>query len=217
MGWKRFQAGSSGAAAGGGPTFPLPTRRLPTASGGIVNPRYGLPGWAQSSSWIAGFSLTAGYTNYTPIYAGTTFGIDRLVCEVTTAGAGLARMGLYDAAGNDSRPLNRLLDAGTVDISTTGTKETGAFAYTLAAGSMYWIAFVANIAVTCAAPREDRGAVPVFLSMALGSNASLGQSHPTAMGRTADVAGGLPATVPELTTPYGGLTRLFPYVRFVTT
>jgi len=52
----------------------------------------------------------------------TQITIDQLLLEVTTAVAGSIRLGIY-SADTDWQPVALILDAGTVDCSTTGVKS----------------------------------------------------------------------------------------------
>jgi hypothetical protein len=80
---------------------------------------------------------------HVPFYAieGETF--DRIGINVTTLQAsGLARLGIYESAA-DGTPGALVLDAGTVDCSTTGAKEI-TISQALTADTWYWLAIVLN-------------------------------------------------------------------------
>lgn len=67
---------------------------------------------------------------------------DRIGIHVSTAATGSARLGIYRAS--TFLPDQRVLDAGSVDTSTTGAKEI-AISLTLARG-LYWLALLCNAA-----------------------------------------------------------------------
>lgn len=60
-----------------------------------------------------------------PIWLPAPRTVDRIGLEVTTAGGAgtLARLGLYLADPSTRMATTRLLDAGTVDVTTTGVKQ----------------------------------------------------------------------------------------------
>lgn len=87
---------------------------------------------------------------YIPIDIAVPTQIDALACNVTTAGtgAGIAvRLGLYVDSGTNRPTGSPLIDAGTVDPSTTGTKTATFTAITLQPGR-YWVAGVVQGAIT---------------------------------------------------------------------
>jgi hypothetical protein len=88
-------------------------------------------------------ALTLNVLYLTPVYAVGNF--DRLACEVVTTPAsagGVARLGLYNA-GLDGRPTTLVVDAGTVDITTTGIKEA---VVSLSLNSIYYVGVVMQVA-----------------------------------------------------------------------
>lgn len=64
----------------------------------------------------------AGLLYAIPFHVPGIFTADRISINVTVAGAGLARLGIYVDDG-DSYPGPLVLDAGTVDVSAIGIKE----------------------------------------------------------------------------------------------
>jgi hypothetical protein len=74
---------------------------------------------------------------------------DRIMVNVTGAGAGGtdARLGVY-AMGADGFPGALVLDAGTVDVDSTGVKEVTGLTLTLTAGRFYYTAVVSDGAPT---------------------------------------------------------------------
>jgi hypothetical protein len=97
------------------------------------------------TSPITGANLTTGAlaanTLYAmPLVAPIDCRIDRLAINVTTAGTGVARLGLYrDKLG---LPKKLILDAGEVDVSTTGQKKIN-ITQRIKAG-LTWMVVVAN-------------------------------------------------------------------------
>lgn len=70
-----------------------------------------------------------------PVSVGTTF--DRIGIEITVGAAtAVVRLGIYTSE-NGPRPANLVLDAGTIDASTTGSKEI-VISQTLTPG-FYWL------------------------------------------------------------------------------
>lgn len=84
----------------------------------------------------AAVAMSVGLIHYTPIYVPGP--CDRLVFEVTTAGAGgtVARMGLYTRTAG-GRPGNKLTEwSADQSVASTGAKE-GTIAYTGSAGWLF--------------------------------------------------------------------------------
>lgn len=79
------------------------------------------------------------------IVSGTNQTFDRIAVQVTGVGAGSLRMGIYRDTGS-IYPGSLLLDAGVVDISTTGLKEI-VIAQNLTPG-LYWLADITDVNVT---------------------------------------------------------------------
>jgi hypothetical protein len=83
--------------------------------------------------------LTAGYLFHFPWFLDNPFPIDELGLEVTTAlASALIRVGIYNADTN-WQPSTLLLDAGTIDASTTGLK-TKAVSLTIPPGRFMAVA-----------------------------------------------------------------------------
>lgn len=81
---------------------------------------YTVPGCALVSQGTQ--SLTAANDYFSPWRTQTPIVIDQLACEVTTLGAGNARIGFY-RADRDWQPVGApLADSGDIDVSTTGVK-----------------------------------------------------------------------------------------------
>jgi hypothetical protein len=80
-----------------------------------------------------------------PVYIPSSVTLDRLSIEVVTTpgGAGsVVRLGIYNHNSATNLPSSLLVDAGTVDTTTTGTKEA-TISQTLSAGT-YWFCAVAQ-------------------------------------------------------------------------
>lgn len=203
------------AAAAGGSSGPVLSRMWPNA---VTN--FGLPGWSEVAGWAAGLGASAGSIYYTPIYVDGSTAFDRICINVTTAGAAstLARLGIYRADATNEAPGTLVVDAGTVDVATTGEK-LATISQTLTSG-MYWLAFVSNGGPTCKCPMTSFASntpagVPLFRTLGLGSQAANGAWVAQTTGRTADVAGGLSSTALAVDTNVNGWSRSYPYLRFV--
>ena len=81
--------------------------------------------------------------------------IDRIAIYLTAATAGLARLGVYEDDGS-IYPGNLVLDAGEIDISTTGAKAL-TISQQLSYDTLYWFVLLANASAsaTCRAVASD--------------------------------------------------------------
>lgn len=72
---------------------------------------------------VATYAMGANSIRYTPWYLATSITLDRLVVEITTAGAAgkVLRLGIYNANTN-WQPTSLVLDAGTVAADSLGVK-----------------------------------------------------------------------------------------------
>lgn len=87
-------------------------------------------------------SLTDGRMIVSPFPVVKTTALDRIAVDVTTlAAATVMRLGIYGSTANGD-PGTLVVEAGTVDVSTTGNKEL-TIAQTLSPG-LYWLAAVAQ-------------------------------------------------------------------------
>jgi hypothetical protein len=116
-----------------------------------------------------------------PFFVPKTISFDRIAIRVTTAGTGTtprARIGVYADNGN-IYPGQLVLDAGEVDVSSTGLKEL-TINLKLKAGKLYWLAFVgqdtASLALA-AIPTTDSFATFLGFDNALSGSAFLGIAH----------------------------------------
>lgn len=130
-----------------------------------------------------------------PFYIPKTAAFDRIAIRITTAGTGATprvRIGVYEDKGDGSvYPGALVLDAGEVDVSSTGLKEI-TITLTLKGGKLYWLAFVgqdtASMAMA-AIPAADSLATFLGLDNGLTGTPYLGYAHTQAYGA-------LPATYP---------------------
>jgi len=82
--------------------------------------RWTVPGWACTSTQSV--SLILGALYYIPIFISETTTYIRIAINVSTAASGkLARLGIYNFAAG--LPGTLILDAGTVSVGTTGSKQ----------------------------------------------------------------------------------------------
>jgi hypothetical protein len=81
--------------------------------------RYVIPGWYFASN--ASISVEAGYIYYIPIFVSETTTFTAICTRVRTQIAGTARLGIFN--WSNGLPGTKILDAGTVDTSTTGVKS----------------------------------------------------------------------------------------------
>jgi hypothetical protein len=92
-------------------------------------------------------ALTTNRLYAVPFISPKAITLDRIGINVTTLGSGAsARLGIYVDNGN-LYPGSLLLDAGTVDMSTTGVK-TITISQALSANTLYWLVLVCNVAAT---------------------------------------------------------------------
>lgn len=84
---------------------------------------------------------------YVPFVVGEGRTFDRIGVDITTAGAAgaVVRLGIYTDSG--VLPNALVFDAGTVDSSTAGAK-VAVFGQALSAGTIYWLAAVAQVATS---------------------------------------------------------------------
>lgn len=102
--------------------------------------------YLNSGSFVATtFATGIAYMRCRKIWIPASLTFDRIACHVSfggTAGA-VVRLGIYRSDSN-GLPSTLILDAGTVDSTSTGVKEI-TISQTLAAGS-YWLAEAAQVA-----------------------------------------------------------------------
>lgn len=89
-----------------------------------------------------------GRLHYTPLWIDRTLTIDSLSVLVQTAGAAGAaiRLGIYDTDPVQAHPGSLIVEAGTVDTTTTGTKTVAIAAPVTLRPGLYWLAAVMQTA-----------------------------------------------------------------------
>lgn len=93
---------------------------------GVVGQRIRSTWWSVPWGSAATAAFTAdGQTTYIPLAIPKTATVDRIACEVTAVGSAgsVVRMGIFKSGATNDVPLDLVLDAGTVDATTTGVKE----------------------------------------------------------------------------------------------
>lgn len=152
-----------------------------------------VPGW----SWGTGAApnWVAGLIAYAPIFCSQPMEFDGIGIQVVVGSAGTARMGIYN--GTIGTTQNRLgvgsllLDAGTVDVTTSGSKIISITATTL--HGYYFLAIVMDSTPTIQTPDT---AAHGFVNWANNDvNGTFDHFIPIATGQSALVAGGLGAPV----------------------
>lgn len=94
---------------------------------------------------------------FEPFYSAASATFDRIGINVTTAQAtGAARLGIYQR-GSNGLPGALVLDAGTIDCTTTGFKEI-TISQALADDIFYWLAVVTNVASIAVTVRSNNSA-----------------------------------------------------------
>ncbi len=86
---------------------------------------------------------TAAELRLLPLYVPVARAIDRVGCQVSTAGTGghVARLGIYNSDPTTGLPTTVRVDAGTVLVDTTGLKEV---AVTATLHGLHWIGLTAQ-------------------------------------------------------------------------
>lgn len=130
-----------------------------------------------------------------PFFVPKTQKFDRIAIRVTTLASGTtpkARLGVYEDKGDGSvYPGKLVLDAGEVDVNTTGLKEL-TINLTLKGGKLYWLAFVGQdttALVLAAIPAADAMATFLGFDNGLTGTPYLGYA-------VTQTYGALPATYP---------------------
>lgn len=111
---------------------------------GLVTGRY----YTAPYDTLAAQNSAVNILYFVPIWIPHRCTITKLGLTVTTLGAGSARFGLWDsvngfAGGLSGIPRNRIIDAGTVSVATTGDKEV-TISQSVDAG-MYFISMVTDV------------------------------------------------------------------------
>lgn len=107
---------------------------------GLITDRYhSSPMFSDSYTTAA---LAANWMMAVPFRIGRESTATRIGIEVTTLNASNVVLGIYDSDGDGGMPSSVVLDAGTIDASTTGEKEI-TISQTLQPG-LYWLAVQAE-------------------------------------------------------------------------
>jgi hypothetical protein len=131
---------------GQAPTYNAATGRFSwaTAAGELSFMHWRISGRYHSSNLVGStttLSIAANYLYAWAFYVPTSTTFDRIGTYISTAATGSARLGIY-ADNGAIYPGSLVLDAGTVDTGTTGSKEI-TISVTLSPG-LYWLALVSN-------------------------------------------------------------------------
>lgn len=121
---------------------------------GAIMPLSIIPSTGEYLVWpmgqhATGLDSTVGNMYYMPLWVPKALTADRIAVKVETSGSAGAvlRLGIYAASPTTRKPDSLVLDAGTVDATSTGQKEI-TISQALTAG-LYWLACVPQVA-TCA-------------------------------------------------------------------
>lgn len=142
-------------------------------------------------------AATANTAYAIPMWLPCAIGVTSIQCQVTTAGASgtTIRLGIYSSSAND-RPGTLLVDAGTVDGSTTGIKAAS-LTQQLPGGGLYWL-------VACC-----QGGSATLTSVGSGSLPPVASGSPFLGGintyTASNVTGALPASFPSPGAFSGGI------------
>jgi hypothetical protein len=131
-------------------------------------------------------AVTANRLYAIPFLCPKAITLDQIAFNVTTLLAGKARCGIYNDSG--LYPSSLLLDGGELDTGTTGVKST-TINQALSASSLYWLAFLANAAVTI------RGFAVASMLPILGISNALGTAQNLGL-YVSQTYGALPGTFP---------------------
>lgn len=136
---------------------------------------------------LAGTALAAARMYAMPFISPRAITLDQIGAYVSTLSTTTARLGIYSDNGN-CYPGSLLLDAGTIDVTSTGAKKI-AINQALAANTLYWLVIVcaATPAIYC---------IPVAAVISiLGTSNALGTAQNAGL-YVAQTYGALPGTFP---------------------
>lgn len=147
-----------------------------------------LTGGAQTTQGIASANSLRAFPFYLPI----TTSFDKMAIRVTTLATGTTpriRLGIYEDNGNNY-PGKLILDAGEVNVSTTGVKELD-INVKLPGGKLYWLVLIGqDTASLVVAASAATNVLPI-----LGYESDL-SGTPLAGWAATQTYGALPATYP---------------------
>lgn len=180
----------------------------PISFGSLI--RWVLPGWATSFSVNNGAVL--GRLYYIPIYVSVEATYIRIAVDVKTASASaLGRLGIYDPSA-DGRTSGALrLDAGQVDLSTTGVKEI-TISHLLPIG-FYFLAFVVDTANLVLASPDGGQAITTPMQGGKSIFREMNGMINFTASRQADVAGGLSDPAPAVANNFTTWSNAFVLLR----
>ena len=122
-------------------------RRRPPGGGTMVEPVLATARYYQGNLRVGELATGGGIDDrlrLSPWWIPHDVAVDRIGVEVTTGQAtGSTRLGIYES-GSDGLPDKLLIDAGTIDSSTTGFKEI-TIDVKLVGQHLYWTGFVHNV------------------------------------------------------------------------
>ena len=175
----------------------VPSANLPTMSGSGTDISYfrhygtgTYEAWftsPRSGTALAGSALTAARMYAMPFICPKAITLDRIGVYVSTLSTTTARLGIYADNGN-CYPGALVLDAGTIDVTTTGAK-TITINQALSANSLYWLVIIcaATPAIYC---------IPVAgVINVLGTSNALGTAQNAGL-YVSQTYGTLPSTFP---------------------
>lgn len=147
---------------------------------------------------------TAGGRMYaSPIMFRQAKTLDRIACNIGTGAAGNARLGIYNHDVTTGLPGSLLLDAGTVDVSTTGGKEI-VISQALAARTLYWLVYLSDVGASV------RALQAASLDAGMATVSETGNYHGVYFTQT---YGALPASAPATPTYESSKGSNLVYVR----
>jgi hypothetical protein len=148
-------------------------------------------------------TMTENTLQHSPIWFSTSCTVDRISIRVETAGGAgsVIRLGIY-AALNNMLPGNLILDAGTVDATTTGNKEI-TISQALAAGVYYLSAVAQGSATTPVVAGRSGNIFPSF-----NESANMNQNSQGGITQSG-ISGALPASP---TNSFGSANSIKPAV-----
>ena len=154
---------------------------------------WAMPGWGWGSG--ATSAMPTGFVLYTPIFCSRPMSFDRIGVQCVVGVAGTARLGIYHATFNTTQNKisvgSLLVDAGTVDVTASGSKEA-TISQTL--HGWYFLAYVADCNAQMQVPDVAAAVHSPVQWMNNDLNGTFDHCIPIVGSQSALVAGGLPST-----------------------
>lgn len=113
-------------------------------------------GSANAGAAVGALGLSTGQIRFCAFYCAATTTFDRIGVLVTTAGAGNAHLGIWQADATTKLP-GTVVEDQVVSVAATGGVEA-TISRSLTGDTLYWLGIIAN--VSCSVQRIDRGAHP---------------------------------------------------------